>query len=208
MRRVLIVGAGRENPKAFLKDLSSQADLVIGVDKGAETLFKNGIKFGLAVGDFDSLTDFAVLKDVKKLTYSREKDSSDTELAINYGIKEGFDEFVLTQMIGKRTDHMLFNVSMLVKLLKSKKISCIKEEKEEIYILDSKISLSVLPKATVSLFPVSRRVTGVNTKGLKYPLRNGNLYLGQTLTLSNIAVSREIEITVEKGILLVLIEKI
>ena len=207
---VLIVANGRVNSKEFLKGLAMKSDFVIGVDGGAGVLFKYGIKMDIAIGDFDSIdrkTLLEIKKNVKILQYPREKDFSDTELAVQYATKKGFENFILTGMGGKRTDHLLFNISVLYSLLKKGKRARICEENEDIYITNRTLSMEVNKGNTISIYPFTVRAKVEKTTGLKYPLYNKVITKSKTLTLSNVALVDKISVNVSKGVVLLIVEK-
>lgn len=209
MKKVLIAGSGRENSNDFYLKLSHNFDSIIGVDRGVEVLIKAGIKPDIAIGDFDSVSDLLYVEslEIKVLKFPVEKDKSDTELAIDFAMEKGFDEFVMTGMLGRRTDHLLFNISLLVSLYKQGKECAIIEEHEEIRLLDSeKKVFQVRVGDIISLFPIDKIVYGVSTEGLKYELQNKDLFYGSTLPLSNVALKNEISISIKKGTALVIIE--
>ncbi len=209
-KKVLIVANGEANSRKFLKSLAAESDFVIGVDGGAGVLFSYGIKTNVAIGDFDSI-DKKVLEKVKKsvkvLQYPREKDYSDTELAVHYAINRGFEDFTLTGMGGKRTDHLLFNLSVLYSLLKRGKNARICEENEDIYITNGMLSVKVNKGDTVSIYPFTIRAKVEKTVGLKYPLYNKVITKSKTLTLSNVALLDRISVKVLKGTVLLIVEK-
>jgi thiamine pyrophosphokinase len=210
MKKVLIVGNGNDNSKEFYIRISSEADFIIGVDRGAEVLLAAGVKPGIAIGDFDSVTNFADIKysGIEILKFPAEKDKSDTELAIDYAVEKNFDLFVFSGMLGKRTDQTLFNIALIVKLYRSGRKCSIIEEGEELHLLLSeKRKFQVRIGDVISLFPVDKVVYGVSTDGLKYALREKDLSSNSTLSLSNIAEKEEISIFVRSGMLLVIIER-
>lgn len=203
----MLVGNGNKNPSLFLRDLSKKANFIIGIDAGAETLLESGIKVDLAIGDFDSIKNKDLLKNINHLEYPKEKDYSDTEIAINHAISMGFDEFILTNMLGGRTDHLLFNISALYKIFKNHKDAKILENKEEIYIFDNTIEFETELNDIVSIFPIVSPVKFINSKGLYYPLSNKSVSLGETLTLSNIAVENRVKVAIESGVAIVIVKK-
>ncbi|MEA3313065.1 MAG: thiamine diphosphokinase [Caldisericota bacterium] len=211
MKIVLIVANGNSNSKLFYQKLSKKVDFIIGVDGGAGKLIKCGIIPDLAVGDFDSIgcdeLNLLKKKGVNILQFPEDKNYSDTELAINVALGKHFNTFILSGMLYGRIDHMLFNVSLLYPLLKKGKDTYILEEREEIYIVNGKKKIKTKKSSTVSLYPMTNIVQGVKTSGLKYQLNGKTLFKGKTLTLSNIAVSGEIQVEVKKGVLLVVIQK-
>lgn len=208
MKTVLIVAAGERASGDFLRLLASSADFVIGVDRGAEDLLALKIPLDVVIGDFDSVSNLKSLEKVKKIKFPKNKDFSDTELAVDYAIEKGFNNFILTQMLGKRTDHLLFNIAMMRKLLRKGKTCCIKEEKEEIYITDKEMEIKVKKGDIISLLPLTSNVYGVTSFGLKYELNERNLSAESSLSLSNKAVKEKVKINVKKGTILIIVEKI
>jgi thiamine pyrophosphokinase len=212
MKTILIIANGRENSKEFITSLAKRVDFVIGVDGGMGILLKYQIKADIAIGDFDSL-DSKLLKELKKkkipiMKFPKDKDFSDTELAIRFAIKEGFQNFILTGMLGKRTDHLLFNISTLLFLNKQNKHCVIKEEDEEIYITSSIAQIDTKIGEIISIYPLTMQSTILETKGLKYELKNYSIKKYRTLTLSNIATSEKAIIKVKSGTVLIIKEKL
>lgn len=208
MKTVLIVAAGERASGDFLRLLASSADFVIGVDRGAEDLLALKIPLDVAIGDFDSVSNLKSLEKFRKIRFPKNKDFSDTELAVDYAIEKGFDNFILTQMLGKRTDHLLFNIAMMRKLLRKGRTCCIKEEKEEIYITDKEMEIKVKKGDIISLLPLTSNVYGVSSFGLKYELNKRNLSAESSLSLSNKAVKEKVKINVKRGTILIIVEKI
>lgn len=207
MGTCLLVGNGVKNPPQFLRDLSKKADFIIGVDAGTEALLEAGIRVDLAIGDFDSLKDKNILKGLKYLEYPKDKDYSDTDLAVIKALSLNYDEIILTNMLGGRTDHTLFNISLLYKILKADKVGKILENQEEIYIFDKEIRVEAKLEDTVSIFPFSGTVSFDTSTGLFYPLENKSVNFGDVLTLSNYAVSEAIYVKLKAGIALLLVER-
>ena len=211
MKKVLIAGSGRENSNDFYLKISRDFDFIIGVDRGAEVLLDAGVKPDIAIGDFDSVTDLSYIEGsgIRILKFPVEKDKSDTELAIEFALGKGFDVFVMTSMLGRRTDHLLFNISLLVNLYRKGKDCTIIEEHEEIHLLESeRKTFHVRSGDIVSLFPIDKIIYGVLTEGLKYELQGKNLVSSSTLSLSNVALKNDVSISVKKGIVLVLFEHV
>lgn len=208
MKRCLLVGNGAKNPPQFLRDLAKSVDFVIGVDAGAETLLESGVKVDLAIGDFDSLKNKDLLKKINHLEYPKEKDYSDTEIAVTHAISLGYDEIILTNMLGGRTDHLLFNLSILYRIFKEGKQTKILENKEEIYIFDKSIEVQTEINDVISIFPIVNKVAFKESKGLYYPLQGKSVELGETLTLSNSAVSNSVFIEIESGVAILIIKRV
>jgi thiamine pyrophosphokinase len=203
----LLVGNGAKNPPQFLRDLAKSVDFVIGIDAGAETLLESGVKVDLAIGDFDSLKNKDLLKKINHLEYPKEKDYSDTEIAVTHAISLGYDEIILTNMLGGRTDHLLFNISILYRIFKEGKFTKILENKEEIYIFDKSIEVQTDINDIVSIFPLLGKVVFEESKGLYYPLKEKSVELGETLTLSNTAVSNPVYVELKEGVAILILKR-
>jgi len=207
VKRCLLVGNGAKNPPQFLRDLAKSVDFVIGIDAGAETLLESGVKVDLAIGDFDSLKNKDLLKKINHLEYPKEKDYSDTEIAVTHAISLGYDEIILTNMLGGRTDHLLFNISILYRIFKEGKSTKILENKEEIYIFNKTIEVQTDINDIVSIFPLLGKVVFEESKGLYYPLKGKSVELGETLTLSNTAVSNPVYVELKEGVAILILKR-
>ena len=94
------------------------ASLVIAADGGARHARAFGLELDRWVGDGDSIdpADLAALAatGVRVDRVAREKDASDTELAVLAAIEAGADELtILGGLGGARVDHALTNVALL-----------------------------------------------------------------------------------------------
>ncbi|WP_041726030.1 thiamine diphosphokinase [Caldisericum exile] len=203
----MLVGNGAKNPPQFLRDLAKSVDFVIGVDAGAETLLESGVKVDLAIGDFDSLRNKDLLKKINHLEYPKEKDYSDTEIAVTHALSLGYDEIILTNMLGGRTDHLLFNLSILYRIFKEGKSAKILENKEEIYIFNSSIEVKTDINDIISIFPLLGKISFKDSRGLYYPLTGKSVELGETLTLSNYAVSNSVFVEIEESIAILILKR-
>jgi thiamine pyrophosphokinase len=106
-----IVFTGGEGPaEALCGRLAQAADLVVAADSGFLAARKAGVSPGWIVGDMDSLGDPALLDGFppeRVIRYPREKDFTDTELALKLLWERGCDEAWLLGGGGGRTDHLL-----------------------------------------------------------------------------------------------------
>lgn len=87
----------------------------IGVDRGVEILFRQGIQPRIAIGDMDSLSQPKLLEHLEVHLSSPIKDDTDTALAIQYAIEKGYDEIDLYGVTQKRLDHFLAVICLLEK---------------------------------------------------------------------------------------------
>ena len=196
----LVIGKGMENTKSCLLERDSY---IIGVDKGAFLLAKEGLSFDEAVGDFDS-TNEEELKLVKcfakKITKLNPiKDDSDTAHAYEE-YKNKADRIVIVGGIqGKRIEHFFANMTLLIK---DKRVSFVDEDSRIYSVSSRKPPYNFKNKnCFYSFFPLQKSV--LSLKGFKYPLEGKTLEKGDPLGLSNELASEEGILALEKGRLLV-----
>ena len=189
-----------------------EGDWLVGVDRGALFLVRNGLSPRLSIGDFDSVTaeEMAEIErhslDVSACDPVM-KDLTDTEMALTWAIGQKPREIVLLGVLGSRFDHTLANVHLLGKSLQ-KGVSCrIVDERNEIRLVNSHCELSQDQFTHVSLLPLTMEVTGITLRGFMYPLEEATLRIGDTLGISNVLVEQTGTIDVRTGQLLVIKSK-
>ena len=161
------------------------------------------------LGDFDSI-DKKVLEKYKtqKIKINElkpEKDFTDTEEAINLAIKLKSSEFVIIGAIGTRIDHVLANINVLkIALDKNIKAKIINEH-NEIELINNEL---IIEKNNlykyISIMPLTTQVEGITITGMKYPLENYTLTIGNSLGVSNEQIEKTAKIKVKDGILIVI----
>src|SRR5579872_5848120 len=114
MKRAIIFYNGDLSDFRNAKKYVRPKDYIIGVDGGAKHILELGIKPDFIIGDLDSLAK-ADQKKIEKdkipfIQYKKEKDETDSELALQYAIKNGYKQILLFGILGSRIDHMLTNI--------------------------------------------------------------------------------------------------
>lgn len=208
--RAAIVGNGRLPPTRGLRQLLRRADLVVCADGGLRPMRALGITPQVAVGDFDSasrsLLAWARKRGILLLTHPREKDETDTELAIQYALRVGATTIDLVGVLGGRLDHTLANIGLLVALARKHRRAHIVHGDTEVFLATPRASIPGRVGDRVSLIPLSARVTGVSTHGLKYPLADSTLRMDATRGISNEITAPSAHVRTRRGWLLVLVE--
>jgi len=198
MRAVLICN-GSVGSKLLHKNIS-KGDFIVAVDGGANKLLKTKFHPDIIIGDMDSINSAArhSFKNVKMLSYPREKDKVDLELALNYCIERKFREILILGAIGSRADMTLTNIFLLDKI--PQEISAkILHQNQEIFLIRGRTVLHGIPGETISFFPLNKPVKGLTLKGFKYALNNFNLSFGIGLGLSNEFRDKKAEVSFSEG---------
>jgi len=188
----------------------SNTDYIVCVDGGARHCLAAGLSPDLLVGDSDSL-DASSASTIDKLNieqvrFSINKDASDLDLTLRTLCDRAIKEVVLLGVSGGRTDHLLFNWQLAGSRSWPFQLRII-DDFVDAMLVDSlrPLSISVPIGQLFSVIPVAQSAAGVVVSGALYPLKNAELMLGSTLGLSNEATESRLQVSVEKGIVLVVL---
>ena len=214
MKRIVIAGGPGINISALISHMKDE--YILAADSGANYLYQHRILPDKILGDMDSIAPEALAwvreNGVDVDVFPIEKDMTDSELCLRECKKT--DEILFVTSLSGRPDHVLSNLFLCGKLAAEGFSICATDGISWVYPMCGSASyvLSEEQKAldpTVSLIPLSVKVTGVTTAGFYYPLENAKLYLGSSFSVSNrlgiAKVQDEVSIQIESGILLVML---
>jgi len=205
--KVVIISGGKQPSKKLLMDELENCDFVICADSGANCLYRYNIKPNILLGDFDSINK-EVLEYYKNdcsnvIKYPKEKDFTDTELALSEALKLNVDEVVFLGCTGTRLDHLFGNMGLVLRCIKEGIKAYIKDDNNTIFIIDK---TSVLKGKNGEMFSIQAYMNEVENlciEGAKYPLYNYNLKFGDPRTISNEFLDGDVKISFEKGYVIV-----
>ncbi|HKL11779.1 MAG TPA: thiamine diphosphokinase [Clostridia bacterium] len=202
--KCMIVGNGEIKDGKWLSDKTKAylPDFIIAADGGYNNLKKADIMPDILLGDFDSIDTVPENCPFEIYKFPKEKDFTDIELAIEFALEKGCNRICLAGATGSRLDHSIANIMLLRKLLEHSVDAEIIDEHHEIFLIERRKSLSNRKGSLLSLLPLDPIVSGVYLRGFKYPLENSTIKMGDTLGISNVAISDNCEISVENGILM------
>jgi len=187
-----------------IKTLINDNDYIIGVDGGINTLDQINLQPHVIIGDFDSvdLDNRFLSLNIKKIVHEPEKDFTDTELAINYALEQKFSPLIIVNNMQDRIDHVLGVIASLRHLQRIGVEAMILGDKQLFMILKRSNKFNLPIKTTVSLIPLTNKVTGISTQGLYYPLSNEELTCDRARGVSNEVSEKIVEINLREGQLL------
>lgn len=210
MKGLIICGGVVDTPQELRKYIND-IDVVICADKGGLHAKNIGIFPNLLLGDMDSIPKDILEeyknKNVDMEIFSSEKDMTDSEIAIWRAVTLGCTQLVIIGALGGRVDQSIANIFILKKLLEQGVDAVIVNEKNEVRLIKDKIELLADKLYKLSLIPLTQKVTGITTKGLKYSLNNGELEIGKSVGVSNEFEEDLAQITIKDGLLLVIKSK-
>ncbi|MBP5373130.1 MAG: thiamine diphosphokinase [Clostridia bacterium] len=170
-------------------------DHIIACDGAYQKLLDHGVSVGETLGDFDSL---GYIPDGASV-FPVEKDMTDGELALTKAAEKGFKEIAFISAGGKRDDHFLGNLSLLIKafelglkasLYTNYSVIRYLGEGDHVFIVSAGKTVSFI---TTGVAEISR------SEGLKYPFDKTVLKPSSTLGISNVCIKDEISFTVKSG---------
>ena len=206
MGRCIIMGAG----DFFGFDIKiEEDDYIIAADGGYDSLIKAGVKPDFVIGDFHSRNGLVPeLENVKTLPVK--KDVTDMDAASMIGWGRGFREFhIFGGTGGSRFSHTMANIQLMSGLvIKGAKVFLHGEKNISTVIFNDSIEFESDKKGYISVFSLSDRSLMVNIEGLKYELKDGILENSFALGVSNEFIGKKSRISVENGLLLLVMEKI
>ena len=154
----------------------------IGVDRGIETLIKQGIRPIISVGDFDSLSEKEILLSLDIECLPTRKDITDTHYALLYAIDKGYEEIEIYGVTGGRIDHFMAVISLLQQFPHRK-----------ITVLDKQNKIQILPAGKhqiknggytyFSIFAITDSYITISS--CEYPLDSYYLKSNDPLCVSN-----------------------
>lgn len=193
----IVVADGEVRPGAAVSrvlNAAPAASLVVAADGGALKAEQLGLRPDVVVGDGDSLpvARAAQLSDsgVEVVVHSVAKDESDTELAVCEAVARGATSLVLLGAFGgARLEHSVANLLLLAMPQLHGVDAALVDGATTVRLIGvdgaGQLELTGAPTDYVSLLPLSGRVEGVTTQGLRFPLNDETLFQGPARGLSN-----------------------
>ncbi len=204
----VIVANGEMQDAPRLRELWRAADLRIAANGGAVHARRYLAHAPhLLVGDWDSLDRatriWCANAHVEMIQHPREKDETDLELALALAMARGATELTVLGAWGGRLDQALTNVLLLVKPARAHIVTRLAMADCDAWLVTDRVRLRGRIGETVSLIPLTERVEGIVTSGLRYPLQDETLYLGTGRGVSNVLQADDAQVTLRAGVLLV-----
>ena len=200
MNRCVIIGGAPINDYDRIKKLLREDDFYIACDSGLKHTKMLCISPDLIIGDFDSYEKPDT--DTETIILPREKDDTDSFFAVKEALKRGFDDFLIIGVIGKRLDHSLGNISVLLYLHKFGKKASIADDYSVMEIISGHAEAEDC-YPYFSLLAVDGDASGITVKNAKFPLENAKITAGYQYGISNEAIKgKTAEISIKEGRLL------
>ncbi len=166
--RTVIVANGdfprHEIPLGYIRN----AARIICCDGGTKNLVKAGFVPEAIVGDMDSLSDKLAIRFRKRLYEYTDQYTNDLTKAVDWCIEKGYNDLVVVGATGKREDHTVGNISLLVEYIKRVNVFMVSDSGLFLPFLKNS-EISSFPGQQVSVFSIDPE-TEITSSGLRYPL--------------------------------------
>ncbi len=179
------------------------AGIVVAADCGLETAIRCGVHPDLVVGDFDSLETAELLSDLRESEIERcprDKDETDTEIAVRVSRERGADEIVI---IGGGGGQMAHFVGILSLFDRPDPPSVWITDSAEFTCITSSISITGGIGDVVGFFPIGCLPCEMHSHGLRWPLDSVVWNKGD-IGVSNELSDTRAEVHMERGRLLMI----
>lgn len=182
-KRCVIIGAIPLGRPGLAEKYIKEDDFLIYCDAGLYNIDAVGRGPDLVVGDFDSHPpgDF----NAETITLPHIKDDTDTAYAVKEALKRGYDSFLFLGCIGKRLDHTMGNLSILLSLDEMGKNAVMVDDYSEMQILSSTPLTITDDFPYFSLVNIDGEASGIDISDAFYPLENATFKPGFSLGVSN-----------------------
>lgn len=200
--KAVILCDGDIPQKAIIEQELLDTKLLIAADGGAYHAQKLGVSPKVIIGDLDSYK--VTGNETAAVIHDKDQETNDLEKALDWALKYSANDIIVFGATGKRLDHTLKNLSVLLQFDPKFDSIVLMDDYAVMKIIQSPFKGMFEPGTILSLFPLSGKVEGITTRGLKYPLKNEDLENGIRDGSSNEAIEKTVEIEFKKGDLLLL----
>ena len=207
VRRIIIFANGELPDLDKARSLLQNDDYIICADGGTRHALALGVRPNLVIGDLDSADQAALQKyrdeEVTVESYSRDKNETDLELAINRAVELSPKQILVMAALGGRLDQTLANIALLSDAKLSTFDVRLDDGVEEIFLCRDQVQVHGRSGDLVSLIPWQGAAAEVQTKNLKWVLAQETLYPDKTRGISNEMIGDTAAISIDSGLLLV-----
>ncbi len=204
-KRVYIFANGEIPNLRNAKAILDANRYIIAADGGSQHLQEMDIIPDMLIGDLDSIQpDYLkelIAKNVEIKQYPVAKDLTDLEIAIQRAKDLNPEQIVIVGAMGGRFDHALANVLLLAKYSQPGLLITLDDGCVQVMVIKEKHTIHGNAGDLVSLIPIEDRVSGISTEGLKYPLDDAVLTMGESRGISNVMLEGTANVSIKSGVL-------
>ena len=207
-KTALILGNGEPPSRELINQLIGGDTLLLCADGGADTARRYNLVPDYIVGDLDSISreSSAGVDPTHIIRVDADNTGTDIQKVLRHAVDLGISEAVLLGFTGRRTDHLLWNLSVFKTFAEQIALRIV-DEYCDLRLIGQRIRFRATIGQKISLCPLNGPVEGITTTGLKFALQNESLSPGLRDGISNVVVADIVEIEVERGDLLLCVQR-
>lgn len=157
----------------------TECDRVVCCDGAADAFLASGLFPWRIVGDCDSLSPHAKLKYASIVRRVPDQDTNDQTKAVRYLMAKGMRRIVILGATGRREDHTLGNISLLMEYMRMGVCARIYTDYGVFIPCSGDSEFVCRPGAQVSIFNFG--ANGMVSEGLRWPIRDFDSWWQGTL---------------------------
>ena len=204
--RCVILSNGEYGDLEAYRKIFKNDDTIVCADGGANYAFKLGLIPDTIIGDMDSILpevmEYFAASNVVMKKYPRQKDFTDTQLALTIAQKWGAAEILMLGSLGGRLDHAMCNLYCGIEVVNNNiKLTYFTPECW-VYVVNRELVINGRQGDVVSIITLTQEAHGVSISGFEYSLDSTLLDKSNPFTISNVLTGDTGRISLEEGILL------
>ena len=175
----VILGNG-EYPQAQLPlEVLDMAQSIVICDGAANKYVPTGKPFDIIIGDGDSIADDIREQFASRIIISSCQETNDQTKAVKYLAEKGTHDIAIVGATGRRDDHSLGNISLLIEYFSQGVMARIYTDHGVFIPTQGNTTLITHPGQQISIFNFG--CTQLSAQGLQYPIRPFNNWWQGTL---------------------------
>lgn len=209
MKALLLAGGDIPSIHKIREYLDDERDIIC-IDSGLDYALKYGLEVSHALGDFDSVSDKTRARldsfNFKITRFNEDKDKTDSHLALEYCLEKGYTDLIISGITGSRLDQTLNSLELMIYFYEDFNSILILDSHNEVYLCKDKLKIAKKPSYALSII----RATGapiISLSGVRWPLKNHPIKIGQSITVSNQIIEDYARIDVTNGLVFVILSK-
>lgn len=204
-KQLMIFLAGElRNRENLIRLIQKQSFDYCAADAGYKLASEMNLEPNFVLGDFDS-AEQPNLSSV--IVFPKEKDQTDSELALDFGVSRGYTSIWFIAPFGGRIDHTIANINLLTYARELGVSLKLYDGENLLYLMEEGVHHPSNEYQYYSFFPIEETAT-LSLDGFKYPLERYIMKKDRSVCVSNEAKEPKLTVHVHQGpIICVCIEK-
>lgn len=185
-------------------------DLIVAADAGLNAIHSLGLKPDVLIGDLDSLDAGIVecYQSMPRITHDTRKNETDTELAVEWCLRQGIADITICNDLEGRFDHALGIIQVMYAAHLEAARCRVESAAQRLFFLPPIWRAQDLKGCLLSLLAWTHTAHLESSQGLEYPLDGLVLRQNRSRGISNEIISDQASIRLAEGQVLAVLTKL